>query len=233
MDRKLKTFITVCLRVRNGTGDLAISVLRPGDLTISLQENGTTNAFSEMGVNASTTNIQSYTLSIDIGREPIRKLGSRYAVDKPVRFPVNATLDVETTPGAFTTGSLFSTLCDDTEYDISISLRVPNCSGGGNTAAQYIMRKAKLMGDYAGSKAQIPPARLKPSQIGAGVSNDRGIVLAVSIQINHLYKPQEFIFWGFSLLYLILSCADLDKLSLSHISLKFVSGMLFNFFFFC
>jgi len=166
--------------INPGTGDLAISVLRPGDITLSVKEAGSNTNFNEMGVDINNTNIQSYTLSFDIGRESLEKLGSRTSVTRPVTLPVNATLAVETIPGSFSTGSLFSLTCDDTEYDIAISLKVPDCSGNGNVAARFDMKKAKLNSvNYGSSIGSNKNASLNFSCAIAGSANkNQGIFLS-------------------------------------------------------
>ena len=128
-----------------GTGNLAISVLRPGDITLSFKVAGTNTDFNEGGINIVDAKIQSYNLSFDLSRTPLQKLGSRFAFAREINFPVEVRLDVEAQVGDLTTGSLSSILCDDTAYDITVDLKKPvDCEPNAPIIAKYILRNAKL-----------------------------------------------------------------------------------------
>ena len=80
------TLPTANQNVGIGSGN-AISALRPGDITVSIP--------SITGADTATMNVQSYTLSLDIGRTPIEKLGNRFAFARPIDFPLTVTLSVD------------------------------------------------------------------------------------------------------------------------------------------
>ena len=125
------------------TGD-GFTALRPGDITISV---------SGLGVNASDLKIQSFTLSTDIGRDPIQKLGSKFAFSREITFPVTVTASFEAIIGDIAGSdnlgnALTDIVCDDSKsYDLTFNLGVPsaNCDNSYTPyALKYTLKGAKL-----------------------------------------------------------------------------------------
>lgn len=129
---------------QQGTGDLAITVLKPGDITVSIKEAGTATDFNEAGININDAKIQSINISFDLSREPLQKLGSRYAFAREITFPVEVRCNLSAQVGDLTTGNLTQILCDDTAYDITVNLNKSNCTTVGDTICKYIVKNAKL-----------------------------------------------------------------------------------------
>lgn len=119
------------------------TALRPGDITVTITPSSETGTMG-VGVDILDSKIQSYTLSFDLAREPLEKLGSRFAFSREIRFPVTATAAIDASVGDLTTGNLADVLCNDKTYDITIDLRKPNCTGVGELAVQYKMLNTKL-----------------------------------------------------------------------------------------
>ena len=98
-----------------------------------------------LGARVADLKIQSFNLSIPFSRESINELGSLYPDSKEVTVPINASLSVEATLGDSTTGSLADVLCNDGQYNISVSLFKPACPGStGQLASRYTLNGAKL-----------------------------------------------------------------------------------------
>jgi hypothetical protein len=151
-----------------GTGDLMISVLRPGDITfefkktagegIASQDNAMTLDSSDYdapgarlgdGVEQADAKIQSYSISIDLPREPILKLGSRYAFTREITFPVTATMSIDALVADLQTGSLNDLINCDESYDIRVNLLRPtNCSAVADKSkdifVQYRLKNCKV-----------------------------------------------------------------------------------------
>jgi hypothetical protein len=114
------------------------TALRPGDVYLTL----TNPAY---GVNINDAKIQNVKIDIDLGREPLNKLGSLFPFSRELTFPINVSVSVEANVGDLTTGSLSDVLCDDKDYNIVVGLRKPSCPGAtGTTAIEYSVRGAKL-----------------------------------------------------------------------------------------
>ena len=114
-----------------------LSCLRPGDVTLNLGGTG-----SDLGLDTSDLKVQSFNLSFDLGREPLQKLGSRFATSREIEFPVTVTLKVDAILGDLQIGTLSSYLSSDTNtIDASIRVNQPNSA---NLGIAYELRGAKL-----------------------------------------------------------------------------------------
>ena len=114
-----------------------LSCLRPGDVTLNLGGTG-----ADLGLDTSDLKVQSFNLSFDLGREPLQKLGSRFATSREIEFPVTVTLKVDAILGDLQIGTLSSYLSSDTNtIDASIRVNQPNSA---NLGIAYELRGAKL-----------------------------------------------------------------------------------------
>lgn len=125
------------------TGD-GYTALRPGDISFSI---------SGLGVNASDLKIQSFTLSTDIGRDPIQQLGSKFAFSREITFPVTVTASVEAIIGDVggddnIGNALTDIVCDDGKsYDLTFNLGQPSTDCNATYtpyALKYTLKGAKL-----------------------------------------------------------------------------------------
>jgi len=115
-----------------------ISALRPGDITLTIPQ--TTGG----GVNTSTMNIQSYTISFDLGRTPIERLGSRFAFTRPIDFPLTVTMSVDAQATDIVAGNLASLVCDDSStYTPIVTIEKQVCNDS-TVVAQFKLKGAKL-----------------------------------------------------------------------------------------
>lgn len=115
-----------------------ISALRPGDITLSIPQP------SGGGVTTSSMNIQSYTLSFDLARTPIQRLGNKFAFSRPIDFPLTVTLSIDAQVTDLTAGNINDLICDDNAtYSPSISIKNPAC-GSTDVVAKYTLKGAKL-----------------------------------------------------------------------------------------
>ena len=148
--------------VGTNTGILAISTLRPGDITIKIAEHtqgdasfGTTNYNDSIGGAklptfagdaTNSANIQSYNLSFDLGRSPIQRLGNRFAFAREIDFPVNASLSIDAIVTDLTDGNLNDLIDCEKSYDIQIILKGITgsaCDSNKTEIASYIMKNMR------------------------------------------------------------------------------------------
>ena len=118
-----------------------LSCLRPGDVTLNLATTGAAGS-QDLGLDTSDLKIQSFNLSFDLGREPLQKLGSRFATSREIEFPVTVTLKVDAILGDLQIGTLSSYLADDSNT-INASIRV-NQPNSANLGIAYELKGAKL-----------------------------------------------------------------------------------------
>jgi len=147
-----------------GSGN-AISALRPGDITLSL-----TNTLAS-GVDVSTMNIQSYTLSLDLGRTPIQRLGNKFAFTREIDFPLTVSLSVEAQVTEMNAGNLATLVADDSAtLTPSITIKSP-------TDSSLIMAKFLLKG-----------AKLDSQEYSTDIGSNKSVTLTFSSQIG---GPQD------------------------------------------
>ena len=122
-----------------------ITVLRPGDITLNLKPASGPDYVK--GFSADDIKIQSFTLSTELGRTPIEKLGSRFPFSREIDFPVTASLSVEAQMGDLNDFNLADLLCETGFYDMSIVMRENSCSGDGAPALVAQLKGAKLLSE--------------------------------------------------------------------------------------
>lgn len=143
-----------------GTNMGAISCLRPGDITLTLARKvsdsvgdaaittANMDAPNYAGASITDAHIQSYTLSFDLSRSPIQKLGSKFAFARVVDFPVTTSLSVDAILSDLTTGSLADIVDCDKEFDAKISIADPTCDTTKRAAkpivCTYVLKGLKL-----------------------------------------------------------------------------------------
>lgn len=118
-----------------------ITVLRPGDISFALTDT------QVKGFAADDIKIQSFTLSTELSRTPIEKLGSRFPFSREIDFPVTASLSVEAQMGDLRDFNLSDLLCETGFYDMTITLRENSCSGNGDPAIVASLKGAKLVSE--------------------------------------------------------------------------------------
>ena len=155
------TLPTANQNVGIGSGN-AISALRPGDITVSIP--------SITGADTATMNVQSYTLSLDIGRTPIEKLGNRFAFARPIDFPLTVTLSVDAQVTDLVAGNFADLLVQDGTYSPSITIKSP-------TDSNLIMAKYTLKG-----------AKLDSEEFSSDIGSNKTVTLNFSAQVG---GPQD------------------------------------------
>lgn len=151
-----------------------VSALQPGDITLDID--------GLIGVDTSDLKIQSFNMSVPMTRQPIRRLGSKFAFTREIQFPVSATFSIDAELGDLQAGNLADVLCDTGKYNISVGFRKPDCGGNGPLSLAYQFRGAKLLNQKIttaiGSNAKFT-AEFE-AQIGAPEDNVNGVFISGS-----------------------------------------------------
>jgi hypothetical protein len=175
-----KTAITVTLPDGAGLFDSGteVSAVRPGDITLTL---GTDNADNSpmFGVLESDLKVQSASVAMTIGREPIRKLGKAFAFAREITFPINCTLSVQAIVGNTFANKLFTLMTtngDATKFYCELKLVGYQ---GANTHTSYIMLKgAKL--DSQAFTSSIGPNQSVTIELSAQIGKNSGLHFAAA-----------------------------------------------------
>tara|TARA_R100000329_G_scaffold151448_1_gene147619 strand:+ start:965 stop:2200 length:1236 start_codon:yes stop_codon:yes gene_type:complete len=166
-----------------GIGTSGVSALRPGDISLAFYPNG---ADSELvgftGVSITDAKIQSYTLSFDLARDPLQKLGSKFAFAREITFPVTVSLSVDANLGDLTTGALADVIDQDSNYDVNVVLHAPGAgtSDPNRAMARYVLKKCKVDSqEYSSDIGSNKSVSLGFSaQIGGPAQTDVGLFMS-------------------------------------------------------
>jgi len=156
------------------TGTSQYSALRPGDITLSMT--------GANGFNNDNLKVQDFTLSFDLARTPLQKLGNRFAFAREINFPVTASLEVNAEVGEIVSGNLADLLCNNPTHNFEITMAQPGCGTIKSGALAYLFKGAKLT-SQSFSSAIGSNATLKASfevQIGSAEQKDIGIFISGS-----------------------------------------------------
>lgn len=156
------------------------TALLPGDATLDIT--------GVIGFAAGDLKVQSASMSFDLTRTPINKLGSRFSFAREIDFPVTATLSVETEIGDLADGSVSDLLCQTGTYDLTLKLKKIDCSGQGDLAMSATLKGAKLVSQALattiGGNATLSADFEVP--IGGPEDTVRGIFLSGSYPVTAL-----------------------------------------------
>ena len=123
-----------------------VSVFKPGNIVLDLNQ----YALSGFGIDTSSAslNAQSYSLSIAMQRDSLKKLGNTFEFSKEITFPINYSLSVDVLVSDLVAGNLLTMVTGkDVSFDVSISHIKPgteNSSLGRITGARYTAKSTLL-----------------------------------------------------------------------------------------
>ena len=156
------------------TGSNIPTALLPGDILFV--------PTGVVGFDNNDLKVQDFSLSVDLARTPLQRMGTRFAFSREIDFPITATLEMNAQVGDLASGSLSDLLCSETFRDFAIVMRRQACGGTGSAALTYNFKGARLtsqsfsssIGDNASMSATFEV------QIGGPQQTDRGIFISGS-----------------------------------------------------
>lgn len=155
------------------TDNAGISVLRPGDITLTLGLNAGDGFASE-----SDLKIQSFNISVNTNQEDLNKLGTKFAFAKVPRFPVSATMTVNAIIGDHQTGSLIEIVNNNKDFNPSVNITKPGNSA--QTICNFQLKGAKMESqDFSSSIGANKSVNFTfTSQIGGPQDTSHGLFLS-------------------------------------------------------
>ena len=175
-----RTSVNVTLPDGAGLFDAAteVSAVRPGDITLTLGTDNLDNS-PMFGLDESDLKVQSASVAMTIGREPIRKLGKAFAFAREITFPINCTMSVQAIVGKTFANKLFTLMTtngDATKFYCELKLVGYQ---GANTHTSYIMLKgAKL--DSQAFTSSIGPNQTVAIELSAQIGKNSGLHFAAA-----------------------------------------------------
>lgn len=158
-----------------------VSVFKPGNIVLDLSQ----YALSGFGIDTSSAslNAQSYSLSIAMQRDSLKKLGNTFEFSKEITFPINYSLSVDVLVSDLVVGNLLTMVTGkDVSFDVSISHIKPgteNSSLGRITGAKYTAKSTLLESmDFSSSIGANKTATLTfGGQISSPQDATKGILM--------------------------------------------------------
>ena len=121
-------------------------ILRPGDVELSLGNPALIANLSD-SAGSNSAHIQSFNISLPMGRSNLQRLGSSFGFSKEVDFPVSVSVGVSAIMADIRDGqSLFTELYANNKHDLVFTLRKPNTAGAkqGDPQVAFIVKNAVL-----------------------------------------------------------------------------------------
>jgi hypothetical protein len=160
------------------TGANTPTALNPGDIIFSMKNNDV------LGFESTDLKVQDFTLSFDLPRTPIQKIGNRFAFSREIDFPVTASLEVNAEVGDLASGNLANLICAETEKEFTIFMKKPGCNANKDTALAYVFKGAKLV-SQSFSSAIGDNATMSATyevQLGGPQDKNKGLFISGSFQ---------------------------------------------------
>ena len=163
-----------------GTASNRPNALRAGNISLTLETGSTsTDVHQIKGYDVSDLKSQNFSVSFDLSRENLEKLGSRFAYSKEIEFPATASMDVSCYVGDQLANKDEDMLLDilntaDSERDIVVS-----CAGLATSekGLKYTLKGAKM--DSQSMSSSIGDQKTMDvtwsSQIGGPADTTHGI----------------------------------------------------------
>lgn len=146
----------------NYDGPDQVSVLLPGDTNLSFYAlphrtgilalygsgyapAGTITDIPNLGIKYSDIKVQSYDIGLNLQRNALYSLGYRYPVDRPLAFPIYATLNTSVIIGDNQTGALNALVDQNRDYNLTLTIQNPTFSTRSGIGLQYDFLRAKLI----------------------------------------------------------------------------------------
>lgn len=101
------------------------SVILPGDIIMTMSR--ATGLFHDVSVGCP----QSFSLNVNLNREPLQCLGSKFPRSQELVYPIEATLQVDMLSTDIISGDLSTYRCLTGLYNVDIAFRAPSCTGTG------------------------------------------------------------------------------------------------------
>jgi len=156
-----------------------VAAVRPGDITFTMKRGkDSTDGNPAVGLSENDLKVQSVTAAMTINREPIRKLGSKFAFTREITFPITCTMSVNAIVGDLEGGKLFDFLADCGDrsvYDCVVGLK--GIKRGGtctSNQANIVLQKAKL--DSQNISSSIGPNKTVTLELSAQIGLGSGLV---------------------------------------------------------
>lgn len=161
------------------TGDVGLSALRPGDITMELADPVLVDMPTGVDSDNSAAHVQSFSIDIPVGRTTLQRLGNRFGYAKVIDFPVEVTVNVSAIVADLKqAGNLFNLVNNDDFKTLKFMFRDP----AGTEKLVYQIKNCKLISESLSSSLGDNKTvdMVFTSQIGAPQDSTNGVFVATA-----------------------------------------------------
>lgn len=132
-------------------GDILVDITSyPIQQSVSaLQGTGTQQTqnqdITNFGISYTGIQLQSYSISIDLPRRPVKSLTYTIPKNRKLTFPIKASVSFNAIVNTLNTGDIYNIFRLEDEYDINIKIANPLWDNLTGTAVYYKIKRAKLL----------------------------------------------------------------------------------------
>ncbi len=113
-----------------------ISALKPGDIKFTMT--------GALGYDNVDLKVQDFSLSFNLDRTPLKKVGKQYPFVRELNFPIIAQLEITADVGDLQTNNLSDLICGKSDYNFNIIFNKPGCKNF-EPSIVYDIKSAKLI----------------------------------------------------------------------------------------
>lgn len=119
------------------------SVLLPGDVSLSLTAN---SGNIQLPIEYTDFKPNGFSLEIELPRREIEALGYFSVIDRPITFPIFASVTFDGIVGDLKSGNIADLFSNDQSYTLAVTIRNPLVGATQGTAVRWDIRGAKFNG---------------------------------------------------------------------------------------
>ena len=168
--------------------DEGYPALKAGDITI------TTDSFSGLGVDFDKLHLQSYSIDINLNKQPLDNMGYKFPVDNRPNSPIFVSLELDGIVESGNSGSLVDLVSINSGYDFTIKVDPTSCTG--STAAPVNAGAIPLKRDDEALRYSFVGAKLENFGYDTSIGNNKVFSASFNVEIDPDDRSKGFFISG-------------------------------------
>tara|TARA_R110000765_G_scaffold184410_1_gene290242 strand:- start:228 stop:1646 length:1419 start_codon:yes stop_codon:yes gene_type:complete len=164
------------------------SALKAGDIKI------TTDSFSGLGVDFDKLHLQSYSIDINLNKQPLENMGYKFPVDNRPTCPVFASLELNGIVESGNSGSLVDLVSINSGYDFTIKVNPTSCTG--NTTAPVNAGAIPINRNDEALRYSFVGAKLENFGYDTAIGNNKAFSASFNVEIDPDDRSKGFFISG-------------------------------------
>jgi len=164
------------------------SALKAGDIKI------TTDSFSGLGVDFDKLHLQSYSIDVNLNKQPLENMGYKFPVDSRPTCPVFASLELNGIVESGNSGSLVDLVSINSGYDFTIKVDPTSCTG--NTTAPVNAGAIPINRNDEALRYSFVGAKLENFGYDTAIGNNKVFSASFNVEIDPDDRSKGFFISG-------------------------------------